>query len=225
MNTNELFYALLKERELPSNLPELRQILADENRQKELDALAQAFDCQIIYARSKVYLLPERDNDILGYSKAALKKRLLKNGQGVVFYYLYMFIILTLLDEFYGTSYGQGKTRPYIQVGNLMNHVHENLQKGAARDNAPAQVPYQKMLGQYESLKAELGKKEKNSRAQLFEVALRFLEEQRLIIRLEENDSIRTTQRLDDLADYVLRSSQGYELMMQILGGEEYAEA
>lgn len=225
MNPNELFYRLLKNHELPANDGQVQELMADQEKQAEFEALAQAFECQIIYARHSIYLLPDAENDYLGYSKAALKKRLLKSSQPVVFYYLYMFIILTLLNEFYGTSYGEGKTRSYILTGNLMNHVYENLKKGAEKENRPSQVPYKKMLEFYEGLKAELDHKEKNSRAQLFDVALRFLEEQQLIIRLEENDSIRATERLDDLADYVLRSSNGYDLMMEILEGEENAEA
>lgn len=223
MNVSEVFYRLLQKRELPVTDPEVQQLLNSPEKQNEFDALAAAFDCRIAWARTHIYLVPGAENNFLGCSKADLKKRLLRYDQNVAFYYLYMFIILTLLDEFYGTSYGEGKTRSYILTGNLMNRVHENLRNGAERQNKPAQVPYERMLEQYEALKGELDKKEKNSRAQLFDTVLRFLEEQGLILRLEEDDSIRATQRLDDLADFVLRSSDGYDAMMEILGGMEDA--
>ncbi len=225
MNVQEIFYRLLQSRSLPASSPEIRQLLASEDGQNELDALAAAFDCRIGYFNNTVYLIPNPENQFLGYSKSELKKRLLKSNQSVVYYYLYMFIILTLLNEFYGTSYGQGKSRSYILTGNLMNRVQENLRLGCERQKGSSQVPYERMLMVYDALKSELGHKEKNSKAQLFDVVLRFLEEQELIIRVQENDSIRTTSRLDDLAQFVLRSSDGYASMMEILGGDPDAQA
>lgn len=225
MSVQEIFYKLLQSRSLKTSSPEIRELLASENGQSELDALAAAFDCRIGYFNNTVYLIPNPENQFLGYSKSELKKRLLKGNQPVVYYYLYMFIILTLLNEFYGTSYGQGKSRSYMLVGNLMNRVQENLRLGSERQKGSSQVPYERMLIVYDSLKSELGHKEKNSKAQLFDVVLRFLEEQGLILRVDENDSIRTTERLDDLAEFILRSSDGYASMMEILGGEPDAQA
>lgn len=220
---SEVFYRLLQKRQLPLQDPDIMKIINDEELQQELEAMAEAFECRIGYYGDSVYLIPDGSNHFLGYSKSELKKRLLKSNQPVSYYYLYMFIVLTLMQEFYGTSYGGGKSRSYIKMDSLATKVRENLAYGADNSKAPAQVPYSRMLLVYDSLKPEFGKNEKNSIRQLFETILSFLEEQNLIVRVDEDESIRTTPRLDDLADNILRGSEGKRLMEQILGGEEDA--
>lgn len=220
---SETFYRLLKNRQLSLRDPDVTEIINDQEMQTELEALAEAFECRIGYYGEAVYLIPDGSNHFLGYSKSELKRRLLKSSQPVSYYYLYMFIVLTLLQEFYGTSYGGGKSRSYIKMDSLATKVRENLAYGADSENTPSQVPYNRMLLVYDSLKPDFARNEKNSIRQLFETILSFLEEQDLIVRIDEDESIRTTQRLDDLADNILRGSEGKNLMEQILGGEEDA--
>lgn len=217
---NKVFYRLLRHKQLPLSDPEIQEIMANEALRNRFESLAEAFDCHLGLFEKNIYLIPSITNNWLGYSKKELKARLLKSNQPVAYYYLYMFIILTLLNEFYGTSYGKGKTRTYIHLGELMNHTAENLRLGVEQGDKNSEVPYERMLAVYESLKSEMGRSEANSKKKLFETILKFLEEQELIIRIEGDDSIRATERLDALADYVLRSSQGYSLMQDILKGE-----
>ncbi len=223
---NEVFYRLLQMRQLPLQDSDLQAILSHEETHSQFEALAEAFDCQLGYFSQTLYLIPNSTNEWLGYSKKDLKERLLKSNQPVVFYYLYMFIILILLNEFYDTNYGQGKTRQYIHISELMNRTGEYLRQGANQANTSSvtnEVPYEKMLAVYESLKSEIGSKEQNTKSKLFDTILKFLEEQQLIQRFELKGSIRPTQRLDDIANYVLRSSQGYNSMKTILGEESDA--
>ncbi|MDE5758300.1 MAG: hypothetical protein K2H85_06770 [Allobaculum sp.] len=218
---NEVFYRLLQTRQLSLQDSDLQAILSNEETRNQFEGLAEAFECQLGYFSQTLYLIPNSTNEWLGYSKKALKERLLKSNQPVVFYYLYMFIVLVLLNEFYSTNYGQGKTRQYIHLSELMNRTGEYLRQGANQaegSSIASEVPYEKMLAVYESLKSEISSKEQNTKSKLFDTILKFLEEQQLIQRFELKGSIRPTQRLDDIADYVLRSSQGYHTMKTILG-------
>lgn len=105
-----------------------------------------------------VYLIPEPDNDFLGYTCAHLKKELCRSNATDKDYYLAQFAILVLLLEFYDGQGASSKTRDYIRVGELQNSISERLREGAelAAEEQEAQgLAYQDMLEAYESLRSD----------------------------------------------------------------------
>jgi hypothetical protein len=226
MNNNELnafFYSLMQKRQFDLNDPICRPFLQDPDLFGRLEAVAASFECEVLMYNGTLYLIPNADNTYLGYSRAQLKNTLLKGTENLGHYYLYMFIILLILVEFYGTEYGRGHSRDFIQIGIFMNKVRDALKNGTEMQENDSQIPFERMLAIYEQMEEGIGTAKRASQYGCIRLVCKFLESQGLINWMENEDQIRTTRKLDDLSDALLRSDEGYQAMMKM--AEEIANA
>lgn len=175
---------------------------------------------------SVIYLIPNEDNDYLGYSKQALKSTLCKSGATDKDYYLSQFVILTLLVEFYDGQGSSSKARDYFRVGDLLNSVSERLKEGVSRADIELEdrdgLAFTNMLESFEALRSE----EKGSRARttkegfIYNILI-FLQKQNLIDYIEEDEMIKTTKKLDQFMDYNLLNKKNYSRILKVLGVSE----
>lgn len=72
----------------------------EEDIQNIVKSQAETASCDIERYGNTIYLIPQEENNFLGYSRVELKKELCKSTATNKDYYLAQFVILTLLTEF-----------------------------------------------------------------------------------------------------------------------------
>lgn len=170
-----------------------------------------------------IYLIPNEDNNYLGYSKQDLKSKLCKSGATDKDYYLSQFVILTLLVEFYDGQGSSSKARDYFRVGDLVNSISERLNEGVSRNDIEVEdrdgLAFSNMLEAFEALRSEeKGSRAKTTKEGFIYNILKFLEKQTLIDYIEEDEMIKTTKKLDQFMDYNLLNKNNYNRVLKVLG-------
>lgn len=225
--SQEIFYYLLEHHELKEedDARLYHAYTSEENVQNLVKSQGEAADSRIERYGNVVYLIPEENNNFLGFSKAQLKASICRSNATDRDYYLSQFVILTLLTEFFDGQGSSAKSREYIRVGELQNCVSARLKEGAGEregDDQQLGIAFSNMLEAYESLRSE----EKGSRARTTKEGflyhlLNFLQKQGLIEYVEEDEMIKTTKKLDNFMDWNLLNQNHFQRVKKVLGVEE----
>ncbi|GAA3663854.1 DUF6063 family protein [Asaccharospora irregularis] len=126
---NEIFYRLLKKSELKEK--EAKELflayINNSNVRSALDGICEVSKIKIIAISDTLYLIPNNDNDIIGfdYRKESLLGKDLKDS------YLGYLIMTIIFSEF---TNGVAPAS-YIQVVHILDLVQESLERSIARDN------------------------------------------------------------------------------------------
>lgn len=222
--SQQIFYYLLKNRELEEEKQnELFRAYTENKAVLHLvKQQAEVADCMIERYGNVVYLIPNEDNDFLGFSKAQLKQVLCKSNATDRDYYLSQFVILTLLVEFYDGKGSSSKVRNFMKVGELMNCVSQRLKEGASfseEEQSEAGLAFSSMKESFESLRStDNGSRQKTTKEGFFYTILLFLQKQGLIEYIEADEMIKTTSKLDHFMDWNLLNQNNYHRVMRVLG-------
>lgn len=170
-----------------------------------------------------IYLIPDEDNNYLGFSKQNLKSILCKSTATDKDYYLSQFVILTLLVEFYDGQGSSSKARDYLRVGDLLNTVSDGLKEGVENSDDASEdidgLAFSNMLEAFEALRSEeKGSRAKTTKEGFIYNILKFLQNQNLVDFIEEDEMIKTTKKLDQLMDYNLLNKKNYRRVLRVLG-------
>lgn len=226
--SQNIFYYLIKHRELKEDddIALYKSYTENENIMDLVKRQGDIANSIIERYGSVIYLIPNEDNDYLGYSKQALKSTLCKSNATDKDYYLSQFVILTLLVEIYDGQGSSSKARDYFRVGDLLNSVSERLKEGVSRADIEMEdrdgLAFTNMLESFEALRSE----EKGSRARttkegfIYNILI-FLQKQNLIDYIEEDEMIKTTKKLDQFMDYNLLNKKNYGRILKVLGVSE----
>ena len=173
-----------------------------------------------------IYLIPEEENNFLGFSKAQLKAALCKSGGTDRDYYLSQFVVLTLLVEFFDGQGSSSKTREYIRVGELQNCISERLKEGAQsmdeEEEEKSGIAFSDMLEAFEALRSdEKGSRAKTTKEGFLHHILIFLQKQGLIEYVEQDEMVKTTKKLDNFMDWNLLNQNNYQRVLRVLGVTE----
>lgn len=185
---------------------------------------AEAAECRVERYGNTIYLMPDIDNQYLGYTKANLKREICKPGATDRDYYLSQFVILTLLVEFYDGQGSRSKAREFLKLGELQNIVSERLKAGMELElerEEPREtiLDYKSMSEAYEALKSvEAGSRSKFTKEGFVSIICSFLERQGLIVFIPEDEMIKTTQKLDNIMEYKILGKDNYVKIMEALG-------
>ena len=229
--SQKIFYHLIEKRQLSKESE--KELYEAYNEREVIKNLvmsqAEESDCQIERFSNVIYLVPKEKNEVFGFSKAELKNALCKSGANEKDYYLSQFVIMTLLVEFYDANSQSAKSRSYMRGGDLLNCVSDRLLEGARRaqeqvnegmeTSSKQGLAFDTLLQTFDALKSE----EKGSRARttkegfLYNI-LSFLQKQGLILYVEADDVIQTTEKLDHFMDWNLLNKINYERVLRILG-------
>lgn len=224
MSAQQIFYQLLQKRQLDSRQPEYQQMTVNPQILDQVEMLSSAFECSLFFYDGSVYLYPQEENTFLGYSKAGLKSQLIKSNETVVVYYLQMFIVLTLMIEFFETEYGDGRLRESIDLSMLMNKVAENLRAGMKMDAAASQIPFEQIYSYYNSLEdPSSDSKKHHTKLAIYQRLFDFLEAQGLVRYLPARRELRVTPRFGALVQNVLRRDEGHEAVLKIMEDLKHA--
>lgn len=236
--SQDIFYHLLCKNELTEERnPELyRAYVESEEVCNLVKNQGEIADCEIARYGNAIYMIPNLGNNVLGYSKAELKKELCKSGATDKDYYLSQFIVLTLLVEFYDGQGSISKSRDFIKMGELQNIISERLQAGMQMEHDKEEQSQQDLFKQeqnnifdytsmsqaYEALRSEeRTSRKKTTKEGLMNAILDFMEKQGLIIYIQEDEMIKTTKKLDNYMEMKICNQENYDTIMQALGGNQ----
>lgn len=227
--SQSVFYYLLEHRELKEDDESLfyKSYTENENVMELVKMQGQVAKSNIERYGSTIYLIPNEDNDYLGYSKKDLKSILCKSGATDKDYYLSQFSILTLLVEFYDGQGSSSKSRDYLRVGELLNTISDRLREGVSRLDEEQEdkdgLAFSNMLEAFEALRSEeKGSKAKTTKEGFIYNILKFLQNQGLIDFIEEDEMIKTTKKLDQFMDYNLLNKKNYNRILSVLGVKDH---
>lgn len=221
--STSLFYYLLENGELIEEQQKemYREYSENEEIMNLVKLQGQQCGCNIQKYSGVIYLIPKEDNDFLGYSKGALKKELCKSTANDKDYYLSQFVIITLLSEIYGSQGKSSKSRSFIKFGELLNIVTNKLKAAVDNENIEnieksSGIAFSNISERWDALKST----DKASTAKTFKegfviAILNFLENQKLINFIKEDDMIIPTPKLDNFMDWNILNKNNYERIQE----------
>lgn len=224
--SNRIFYYLLKngelseekERELYRMYSESEEVMNLVKRQGE------NCGCKVEKYSGVVYLIPDEENDFLGYSKGELKKQLCKSNCNDKDYYLSQFVILTILVEFYGSQGRSSKSRDFMKGGELLNIISDRLKEGVEKEDLEEfenkmGIAYTNILERWQALRSsDKQTTAKTTKEGFIYTIFKFLEKQGLINYIQADDMIVTTSKLDNFMDWNILNKNNYERVVKALG-------
>ena len=221
--SQSIFYYLLCNSELKEiDEPELyKAYVENEEVMILVKSQGEISDCMIERYGSVIYIMPNISNTYLGFSKADLKMELCKSGATDKDYYLSQFVLLTLLVEFYDGQGSSCKSRDFIKAGQLQNLISERLKSGkeAEEEVETTGLDYQSMSEAFEALKSDdKNSRKKTTKEGFLNTILDFLEKQNLIVYIQEDEMIKTTEKLDNIMEWKLLNKNNYSRIMKALG-------
>lgn len=226
--SQEIFYFLLEHHEIHEETESrLYQAYAEnEQIQNLVKSQGEIASSSIERYGDVIYLIPQEENNFLGFSKAQLKAALCKSGGTDRDYFLSQFVILVLLTEFYDGQGRSSKARDFLRVGEVQNSISAYLKAGAESSSEETEeehgLAFQNMYEAYEALRSDdKGSKAKTTKEGFVHHILKFLEKQGLIVYVEEDEMIQTTKKLDSFMDWNLLNQNHYMRVRRVLGVEE----
>jgi hypothetical protein len=230
--SNKIFYYLLQKGEVSEEKErELYRVYSESDTVMNLvKKQGESFNCKVEKYSGIVYLIPNEDNDFLGYSKGELKKELCKSNSNDKDYYLSQFVILTLLVEFYGSQGRSSKCREYLKGGEFLNIIGSRLKEGVEKENIEefqnkSGIAYTNILERWEALRSsDKQTTAKTTKEGFIYTILTFLENQGLINYISVDDMIITTSKLDNFMDWNILNRNNYERVAKAFGGGEYEQ-
>ncbi len=198
MNTTQVFYRFLQNNHLEGSSEEYQWYESSAQNKESLQHMASDFQSHIIQGRNELWLIPDPENQLIAYTRPMLRKRLgSKNPESKkeldsVEYNLVMFLLLVLLNEFYGTIYGSGRMRPYLPLDEWMDQFEKALKNIAENDEEMhSEISFKDLYEKYRALNADMDHPNKNGyRRKLYSMLIDFLKEQKLVQWNEELASV-----------------------------------
>lgn len=227
---NNIFYYLLKNKEIneEDSLEYFRNYCEREEIINLVKQQGEAFNVKIEKYGTTIYLIPNEDNNFLGFSKNELKKELCKSNATDKDYYLSQFVILTLLVEFYSSQGRDSKSRDSLRGGEFLNIISDRLKEAVEREDLEkiqedSGIAYENIYEKWEGLRSSDQKnKQKTTKEGFISNILKFLENQGLINYIEHDDIILTTSKLDNFMNFNILNKNNYERVLTALGGSEH---
>ncbi len=227
-SSQEIFYFLLEHHEIHEQTESTlyRAYAENEHIQNLVKSQGEIASSSIERYGDVIYLIPQEENNFLGFSKAQLKASLCRSGGTDRDYFLSQFVILTLLVEFYDGQGGSSKARTFMRVGELQNSISAYLKAGAeSSGEAPEEeigLAFANMYEAYEALRSDdRGSRAKTTKEGFLHHILKFMEKQGLIDYVEEDEMIQTTKKLDSFMDWNLLNQNHFMRVRKVLGLEE----
>lgn len=232
---------LVRRRVMNKNSDEGRKMLDKFHNNEETKSLVcmqgEAFGVQIAEVGNAVYMIPNAENTVFGFSRYQLKTRLVKGKTGReqdAEYCLDMFAILVLLQKFYGGHGISLRTRTLLSFDDWQNAVADALKEGARREGGHGAdgdwLDYTELSSTWNSmLSTEEISRKKNTKESILSRVVGFLNSQGLTTFLD--GAVRVTPKLDDFMQWLALNRDDpaavarLEQFLGASGGEAESEA
>lgn len=148
-----------------------------------------------------VYLVPDIDNDILGFSLRDMRESIGSNAR-LVDTFLQCYIIMCILHMFFGGKNNNPKQADFIQVKDIVKNLDNRFSKTLTDEQTEIEENYSinfKNIAETWRLRPVFEDGKKVTRTELVLKACRLLKKHKLINIFDDDREIRTTRKLDDL--------------------------
>lgn len=171
-----------------------------------LEQFSEELDFRILDTGNTIYMIPNLDNDVLGYVMKDFRENIATNAK-LVDAYLQCYICMMIFQLFYGGKNTNPIQREFIQTKDLIEALDQKMEGYLTGEEETlslekdysinfykiAQIWQNKQIGDSVARKSKLGTLAR---------AYAQLEHEKLIRVLEEGREIRRTRRMDDLFLY-----------------------
>lgn len=171
-----------------------------------LEQFSEELNFRILDTGNTIYMIPNLDNDVLGYVMKDFRENIATNAK-LVDAYLQCYICMMIFQMFYGGKNTNPIQREFIQTKDLIDALDQKMEGYLAGEEEAlslekdycinfykiAQLWQNKQIGDSIARKSKLGTLAR---------AYAQLEHEKLVRVLEEGREIRRTRRMDDLFLY-----------------------
>ena len=205
---------------------ELYSAFKDLEVRNNLELIAKELDFKIVSAPHAAYLVPNMDNNFLGYSIKDIREGIKKDAR-LIDAFLECYIIMTILYMFYGGKNKNPKQADFLQIKDIVSKLDETLVKTSKEDAEKIEERYSinfiQMATYWRAKPLTEGNKLKTRMGTVL-TACKLLRNEKLIV-ITDDTEIRATKKLDDLMEYYyLSEDRIYEINDIFLGGEANAK-
>lgn len=194
-----------------------------------LNQFEEEMECKIIRINNTIYLLPDYDNNVLGFKTKDMREWIGTNAR-LSDVYLSYYIVMFLLHQFYGGKNKNPKQREFIRVSILIDELDKRLSsvlemgEEAIAMEEKYSINFIKLAESWDSRKSYEERKLTTKHGFVIKVC-RLLEQEKLIRLVDEEKEIRTTRKLDDLMLYYYLNDSRINEINSIFGGGEQKDA
>ena len=194
--------------------------------QEALNQFEEEMECKILRINNTIYLLPNYDNNVLGFKTKDMREWIGSNAR-LSDVYLAYYIVMFLTFQFYGGKNKNPKQREFMRISTLIEELDIRLSSVLELGEAAVAIEekysmnFIKIAESWDSRRSYEERKLTTKHGFVIRVC-KLLEQEKLIRLVDDEKEIRTTRKLDDLMlYYYLNDSRVNEINNIFLGGEE----
>jgi hypothetical protein len=200
----------------------------DPQVQEVLNEFEEEMECKIIRINNTIYLLPNYDNSVLGFKTKDMREWIGTNAK-LSDVYLAYYIVMFILNQFYGGKNKNPKQREFMRVSTLIEELDKRLTAvlESGEETVAIEEKYSinfiRIAESWDSRRSYEERKLTTKHGYVLRVC-KLLEQEKLIRLVDDDKELRTTRKLDDLMlYYYLNDSRVSEINSIFKGGEEDA--
>ena len=194
---------------------------------ENLDIIASNLNFKVISAPHSVYLVPNIDNNLLGFSVKDIRESIKKDAK-LIDAFLEIYIIMTILYMFYGGKNKNPKQADFLQIKDIVSKLDETLKGMTEVEAEKIEERYSInfiQVSNYWKAKALVEENKLKTRTGTVITACKLLRDEKLVIITDDDTEIRPTKKLDDLMQYYyLNEDRIYEINDIFKVGEDNAK-
>jgi hypothetical protein len=200
-----LFNKLLQHGQIDTKDTELYNSYLDMETYEILIKIAETSNVIIKKIDQTIYLLPNIDNELFGFSDKEIKENLY-SGTTKEDLYLFQYITIMILGKFYSSTGDNPKLLTHISINDLINQVTSSLSTVNKEENVDEletayDINIKKLFTKWDGLltQEDFTRSSLKTKRGILQRTIRFLESENLINYYENEDIIKTTKRCDDI--------------------------
>ena len=192
-----------------------------------LEVLANELEFKLISAPHAVYLVPNIENNLMGFSLKDIRESIKRDARQIDTF-LECYVIMTILYMFYGGKNKNPKQADFLQIKDIVKKLDETLsvtpKEEAEKIDERYSINFTEMA-EYWQAKALFEEIKLKTRTGTVLAACRLLKNEKLIVITDDDTEIRATKKLDDLMEYYyLSEDRIYEINDIFKVGESNAK-
>lgn len=204
-NAIYMFNKLLQYGQFDINNSDLYNHYVDPETYEILIKIAETSNVIIKKVDDTVYLLPNLDNDLFGFSDREIKESLY-SGTTKEDLYLFEYILLIIIGKFYSSTGDSPKLLTHISINDLIDYTTSSLSVVNKNEEieeieSTYRINIKKLFTKWDGLliQDDITRASLKTKRGVLMRTIRFLENEKLLNYYENEDIIKTTKRCDDI--------------------------
>lgn len=183
----------------------------DEDVRSMLNIMARENKLIIEKIRNTVYLVPTVDNTFLGFGKQDIREIVFKGNMSSDQYYLFMFIMLVIIQRFYSSVNGE-PIRSSQSEAEIIDEVDKKLESFSGLDEEQVEFAVKAISQRWADARVSATSGKRDTKLWYVDKVINFLEDNRLVKRAVTDRRIYRQDRMDNLIHGFLTSRRYKEL-------------